>query len=85
MTTGGGGMVVTNNEEFGETANSLRDWGRAPNIPSDPVTEKRALQYQTLTKDLPPDYEARYTYTYLGFNLKPLEMQGAWGSHSSKS
>jgi CDP-6-deoxy-D-xylo-4-hexulose-3-dehydrase len=79
MTTGEGGMVVTNNEELGETVSSLRDWGRTPKIPSAPITEKRTLQYQTLTKDLPQDYESRYTYTHMGFNLKPLEMQGAWG------
>jgi CDP-6-deoxy-D-xylo-4-hexulose-3-dehydrase len=79
MTTGEGGMVVTNSKEFGEIVNSLRDWGRTPMIPSDPITEKRTLDYQTLTKDLPQDYESRYTYTHLGFNLKPLELQGAWG------
>lgn len=79
MTTGEGGMVITNSKEFGEAAGSLRDWGRTPQLLSDLVTEKRTLQYQTLTQDLPPDYESRYTYTYLGFNLKPLEMQGAWG------
>jgi CDP-6-deoxy-D-xylo-4-hexulose-3-dehydrase len=79
MTTGEGGMVVTSNKKFGETVSSLRDWGRTPKIPSDPVTEKRTLQYQTQSKDLPQDYESRYTYTHLGFNLKPLEMQGAWG------
>jgi CDP-6-deoxy-D-xylo-4-hexulose-3-dehydrase len=79
MTTGEGGMVATNNEELGETVSSLRDWGRTSKIPSDPVTEKRTLQYQSLTKDLPQDYESRYTYTHIGFNLKPLEMQGAWG------
>jgi CDP-6-deoxy-D-xylo-4-hexulose-3-dehydrase len=62
-----------------ETASSLWDWVRTPKIPSDPITEKRTLQYQTQTKDLPEDYESRYTYTHIGFNLKPLEMQGAWG------
>lgn len=79
MTTGEGGMVVTSNKEFGETVSSLRDWGRTPKIPTDPIIEKRTLQYQTQTKELPQDYESRYTYTYIGFNLKPLEMQGAWG------
>lgn len=79
MTTGEGGMVVTNNREFGDTVISLRDWGRTPKIPNDSATQKRTLKYQTLTKDLPQDYESRYTYTSLGFNLKPLEIQGAWG------
>jgi len=79
MTTGEGGMVITNNKELGEIVSSLRDWGRTPEIPHDSIAQKRTLQYQTLAKDLPQDYESRYTYTHIGFNLKPLEMQGAWG------
>lgn len=79
MTTGEGGMVVTNDKEFRDTTSSLRDWGRTPTIPVDPITQTRTLRYQTLTKDLPEDFESRYTYTHIGFNLKPLEMQGAWG------
>src|SRR4029077_15467044 len=79
MTTGEGGRIVTNDKEFRDASSSLRDWGRTPTIPVDPITEKRTLRYQTLTKDLPEDFESRYTYTHLGFNLKPLEMQGAWG------
>jgi CDP-6-deoxy-D-xylo-4-hexulose-3-dehydrase len=72
-------MVVTEDQELGETVRSLRDWGRTSKMSSNEVTQKRTLQYQTQAKDLPQDYESRYTYTYIGFNLKPLEMQGAWG------
>lgn len=79
MTTGEGGMVVTEDQELGETVSSLRDWGRTTKMSSNEVNQKRTLQYQTQAKDLPQDYESRYTYTYMGFNLKPLEMQGAWG------
>lgn len=79
MTTGEGGMVVTNDERLGEMVTSLRDWGRASKISVQETREKRSLSYQKISRELPEDYEQRYTYTSIGFNLKPLELQGAWG------
>ncbi len=79
MTTGEGGMIVTNDGRLAEILSSLRDWGRATKMSSAEVPDKRILEYQNVTRDLPEDYESRYTYTNIGFNLKPLELQGALG------
>ncbi len=78
MTTGEGGMVVTDDQNLAETVRSLREWGRAPTA-FEGTAKNRQLRYQSITKDLPEDFESRYTYTHIGFNLKPLELQGAWG------
>jgi CDP-6-deoxy-D-xylo-4-hexulose-3-dehydrase len=79
MTTGEGGMIVTNDGRLAEILSSLRDWGRATKASFTEVSDKRTLEYQNVTEDLPEDYESRYTYTNIGFNLKPLELQGALG------
>ncbi len=79
MTTGEGGMVATDNNTLSDVVVSLRDWGRASKTSTDEIQNKRPINYQTLAKSLPDDYETRYTYTQIGFNLKPLELQGAWG------
>lgn len=79
MTTGEGGMVVTDEVDLSGVLRSMRDWGRVSERTGKEMALKRQLIYQSLTKRLPPDYESRYTYAYLGFNVKPLELQGAWG------
>lgn len=67
MTMGEGGAVVTNSNVFEQILRSLRDWGRYLKKP----IKKRGL--------LPPDYDQRYTFYELGYNLKITEMQAALG------
>src|SRR5712692_8151400 len=78
MTTGEGGMVVTDDQRLAETVRSLREWGRTPTA-FEGSEKKRDVEFQRVTPDLPRDFESRYTYVNIGFNLKPLELQGAWG------
>lgn len=84
ITTGEGGMVVTNNKELAEKVRGYRDWGRACNCePCLEVTRKDEgylcpirLNFK-LEGDIP--YDMRYAYNYIGYNLKMTEIQAAMG------
>jgi CDP-6-deoxy-D-xylo-4-hexulose-3-dehydrase len=67
ITTGQGGVVFTDNNEFAQKVRSLRDWGRAPQAAED-----------SSIGDLPEDHR-RFAYTSLGGNFQPLELQAAMG------
>jgi CDP-6-deoxy-D-xylo-4-hexulose-3-dehydrase len=87
ITTGEGGAVVTNDEIFANIVLSLRDWGRACVMPiCDPLhcPDKgcpKSTRYEGtfIFKDLPEDYDKRYTYINIGYNLQPTEIQAAMG------
>jgi len=68
---GEGGAVFTNNDDYGRRAASLREWGRMGGY--DGIDDKKKL------KGIPEDYPARYLFQYMGFNVKPLELQCAMG------
>lgn len=68
ISTGEGGVVLTNNSDFADKVLSIRDWGRILDFED----RKQGLG------DFPADYR-RYIYSELGSNLKPLELQAAMG------
>lgn len=68
---GEGGAVFTNNDNYGQKAASLREWGRLGGY--DGIDDKKKLE------GIPEDYPARYLFQFMGFNLKPLELQCAMG------
>lgn len=84
MTTGEGGMVVTNSKELAEKLRGYRDWGRACNCDPCPEVSRRdegylcplRLNYK-LQGDIP--YDMRFSYDYIGYNLKMTEIQAAMG------
>jgi len=84
MTTGEGGMVVTNSKELAEKVRGYRDWGRACNCdPCLEVTRRNEgylcpirLNFK-LEGDIP--YDTRFAYNYIGYNLKITEVQAAMG------
>lgn len=84
MTTGEGGMVVTNDDNLAEKLRGYRDWGRMCNCrPCDEVV-RRSEGYlcPKRTHFRLPDgtpYDRRYAYGYIGFNLKMTEVQAAMG------
>lgn len=67
---GQGGGVFTNDGEIARRARMYRDWGRQADLSS--RTNKK-------WKTLPRDYDARFIYEKLGYNLSPLELQAAMG------
>ncbi|MGI0010803.1 MAG: lipopolysaccharide biosynthesis protein RfbH [Nitrosopumilaceae archaeon] len=79
ISTGEGGAVGGNDEELILTAESIRDWGRV-NLKSELLGNRnRKLTFQHVSNELPKDYEERYTYINIGYNLKPIDMQAAVG------
>lgn len=68
ITTGEGGAVLTDNDEYAVRATKLREWGRASG------TDK-IYKYH----GFPSDYKERYVYEEIGWNMKPLELQCAMG------
>jgi CDP-6-deoxy-D-xylo-4-hexulose-3-dehydrase len=73
MTTGEGGMVVTNSYRYYREALAVRDWGRDCICRMDrpaPVCRDRWSN---------PGFDHRYYYTRIGLNLKMNEMTAAFG------
>ena len=80
MTMGEGGALVTNIEELALTAKSFRDWGRACVCPVCNISLDPDYHCPLRFNDLPiPNYDRKYTYTNIGYNLKPLDLQAAIG------
>ena len=79
LTMGEGGAVsIINSKKLAVIAESFRDWGRDCWCPSgiDNTCKKR---FEWKLGELPKGYDHKYTYSHLGFNLKPLDIQAAIG------
>ncbi len=68
---GQGGGIFTNNAELARKVRMYRDWGRQSDIPR----RTNGNKWPTL----PEDYDARFIYEKIGYNLGPLELQAAMG------
>ena len=79
LTMGEGGAVnIVADQKLKVVAESFRDWGRDCWCPSgvDNTCNKR---FDWQLGELPAGYDHKYTYSHLGFNLKPLDPQAAIG------
>ena len=79
LTMGEGGAVnIVSDYKIKTIAESFRDWGRDCWCPSgiDNTCKKR---FGWQLGDLPEGYDHKYTYSHLGYNLKPLDPQAAIG------
>jgi CDP-6-deoxy-D-xylo-4-hexulose-3-dehydrase len=79
ITTGEGGCVITNDDNLGRIARSVRDWGRdcyCMGGENNTCGKRFSQQFGTL----PFGYDHKYVYTHLGYNLKMTDMQAAIGS-----
>jgi len=65
-----GGMVVTDNEELYEYLKAMRAFGWI-----------RDLKHPRKFSDKSPGIDPRFLFFTLGFNLRPTEIQGAFGIH----
>lgn len=68
---GQGGGVFTNDTELARKVRMYRDWGRQSDIPR----RTNGKKWPTL----PEDYDSRFIYEKIGYNLSPLELQAAMG------
>jgi CDP-6-deoxy-D-xylo-4-hexulose-3-dehydrase len=78
ITTGEGGMVVTNDDELARIARSIRDWGRdcyCAGGENNTCGKRFSQQFGSL----PYGYDHKYVYSHLGYNLKATDMQAAIG------
>jgi CDP-6-deoxy-D-xylo-4-hexulose-3-dehydrase len=78
ITTGEGGMVVTNDDELARIARSFRDWGRdcyCAGGENNTCGKRFSQQFGSL----PYGYDHKYVYSHLGYNLKATDMQAAIG------
>jgi CDP-6-deoxy-D-xylo-4-hexulose-3-dehydrase len=79
LTMGEGGAVnILRDRKLKVIAESFRDWGRDCWCPSgvDNTCNKR---FDWQLGELPQGYDHKYTYSHLGYNLKPLDPQAAIG------
>jgi len=79
LTMGEGGAVnIVSDQKLKVIAESFRDWGRDCWCPSgvDNTCNKR---FGWQLGELPEGYDHKYTYSHLGYNLKPLDPQAAIG------
>ncbi len=76
ITAGEGGGVVINSPKVKKVAESIASWGRdcycAPG-----VANTCGQRFGWSLGDLPFGYDHKYTYSEIGFNLRPTEMQAA--------
>ena len=71
VSMGQGGGVFTNDKELARKALMYRDWGRQSDI------DRRTNNGKW--PRLPDDYDMRFIYEKIGYNLGPLELQAAMG------
>ena len=82
VTMGEGGGIVTNDDQLHLTMRGFRNWGRycaSPKCCIRSINPNAFCPTSKLSVDckLPADYMVNYQYEWLGYNLKPLEMQSA--------
>jgi CDP-6-deoxy-D-xylo-4-hexulose-3-dehydrase len=65
-----GGMVVTNSEELYELGKSIRTFGWSRNLKNEEYFKKTN-----------PNVDSRFLFVNTGYNLRPTEIQGAFGIH----
>lgn len=82
ITTGEGGMVSSSNKELIEIARSIAWWGRACycvgscNLLKDGTCGKR---FSPWLENYDGVVDHKYIFTNIGYNLKPMDFQGAIG------
>ena len=79
LTMGEGGAVnISGSMKLKRPAESIRDWGRDCWCPSG-VDNTCGKRFDWQLGELPKGYDHKYTYSHLGYNLKPLDIQAAIG------
>lgn len=89
MTMGEGGFVATNSSRVKKVLSSIRDWGRACYCnsfkPGDVTCETACgNRFGNWLKVDGANYDHRYVFDEIGYNLKPLDLQAAMGLEQLK-
>lgn len=72
---GNGGMLCVNNPEFAKKARLLRSWGRSSSL----YIESESIQARFQKKIEQIDYDAKFIFEEIGYNLEPSELGAAFG------
>jgi len=72
---GNGGMLCVNSDELARRAKLLRSWGRSSSlfVESEAVENRFAIQVDGV------DYDAKFVFEAMGYNLEPSELGAAFG------
>lgn len=84
MTMGEGGMINFTDERFERIVRSLRDWGRACFCRGDEKHPDGACKNRLNHKINGRQYDHKYMFNQIGYNLKPIEPQAAMGVQQLK-
>lgn len=78
ITTGEGGAVSSYNERYKRILESFRDWGR--DCWCRPGRDNTCgRRFSQTFEGIPPEYDHKYIYSHIGYNMKMTEMQAACG------
>ncbi|HEY9778231.1 MAG TPA: lipopolysaccharide biosynthesis protein RfbH [Planktothrix sp.] len=78
ITMGEGGCVLTNNGRYKKLVESFRDWGR--DCWCEPGADNTCgKRFAWQLGQLPEGFDHKYTYSHIGYNLKPTDLQAAVG------
>ena len=79
ITMGEGGAInIISSAKLKVIVESFRDWGRDCWCPSG-VDNSCSKRFEWQLGELPNGYDHKYTYSHLGYNLKPLDLQASIG------
>jgi CDP-6-deoxy-D-xylo-4-hexulose-3-dehydrase len=82
ISMGEGGIIFTSSAKLVKIARSVRDWGRdcwyKGDVSPNGACGKR-FQYKIKMGGEEIDYDHRYVYSNIGYNLKPTDIQAAMG------
>ena len=82
VTMGEGGAVATNDDDLHILMRGMRNWGRYCSAEKCCIRSENPASFcpkAKFTREscLPEDYSVNYQYEWLGYNLKPLDLQAA--------
>jgi CDP-6-deoxy-D-xylo-4-hexulose-3-dehydrase len=72
---GNGGMLCVRDEKLAERAKLLRSWGRSSSL----FVESEAIENRFNIQVDGIDYDAKFVFEAIGYNLEPSEMGAAFG------
>jgi CDP-6-deoxy-D-xylo-4-hexulose-3-dehydrase len=71
MTTGEGGMIVTDDAKLEDACRSLREFGR--------INQKNIVSERYYSDSYLKDYDKRYVFDRIGYNLRMTDITAAFG------
>ncbi len=72
---GNGGMLCVNDDEYARRAKLLRSWGRSSSL----YVESEAIENRFNVAVDGIDYDKKFVFEEIGYNLEPSEMGAAFG------